>query len=277
MADQQLPLDEGMASFWGLEHNRVGRDSLIAFVNSAKPKFVLGSHSFLTGIPTMWNAPHTVYLNTTIPANRKVRSPDGDTIRLVSQHIQTGARYEIRKYKWLDVPGEFVFYNEMMCQAYLQLFHEFAFERKDTAFQKILSAAKGITAPRERLRYPASIANQLALSMERHAATARGQAEEAAGTLTSSMFAYALYDILTHFGMSEADMKRELSINMATYLPFPKPQAYDAYWSRRNAVRQLACPFLGGSNCVSGTGAIDIVRAVTAARDYFRDSSRILR
>lgn len=277
MADQQMALDEGLATFWGLEANRVGKDSLITWLNKKSHRFVLGSHSFLTGTPAMWNSPHDVLFTGTIPANRKIGLSPNDTIQLVSPDIQTGANYELRHYKWLDVPGQFVLYNEQMFQAFALLFNDFAFERKDTAFNKILSAAKVMTPPNQRLRYPALMANHLANSMERYASTTRGRAEETAGNLTSSMFAYALYDIITHFSMTETDFKRELSVSMATYVPVPKPKAFDQYWTHRAAVKAVVCPHLGGNNCQSGPGNIDIIAAVTSARTYFRDPSRILR
>lgn len=277
MADQQMPLDEGLATFWGLGDNRAGRDSLVVFLNDAGHRFVLGSHSFLTGVPEMWGAPNRVLVNATVPANRKVGTPGGDTIRLVAPHIQTGARYELRGYKWLDVPGKFVFYNEQMFQAYALLFMEYGFARKDTAFNKILAAARGMTAPRERLRYPAFIANHLANSMERYVGTAAGTAEATAGTLTSSIFAYGLFDLISHFGMTNDELRREFEIHMATYLPVPKPKAFDAYWAQRDAIKQRVCAHLGGNNCGPGTGRIDIIRAVEELRTYCREPSRILR
>src|SRR5690606_37469304 len=98
-------------------------------------------------------------------------------------------------------------------------------------------------------------------------------------TLVSSMFAYALYDLLGHFGQTEAELRRAFDINSATYIPYtPKPAAFNRYWAHRDAIRRLACPHLGGDNCnPSGTGNIDIHRAVVAVRDFFRDPATILR
>lgn len=276
-ADPQSALDEGMATFWGLEHNKVGRDALINFLNMKTNRLVLGSHSFLTGTPQMWDAPHTVSFDGTIPANKQVVTSCCGTIKLVAPHIQTGGRYILRSYKWLDVPGDYVFYNEQMFQGFAQLFHELALVRNDTAFNMIVKSAQAMTPPRERLRYPSFMANHIANSMELYASSVQGRAEETAKTLTSSMFVYALYDIITHFGITEARLKREFTISMATYLPTPKPKAFDQYWTHRAAVKALACPHLGGNNCMPGAGNIDIVKAIIAARDYFRDPSRILR
>lgn len=276
-ADQQSPLDEGLATFWGMEKNRVGRDSLIAWLNKKNERLYLGSHSFLTGTPAMWDAPHTVIFSGTIPANRQITPSGWNTIRLVSPHIQTGARYELRGYKWLDVPGKYVFYNEQMFQGFAILFFEKAMASRNDAFDMMLRAAKKMTPPNNRLRYPALLANALANELETYAGTAAGRAAEASHSLVSSMYVYALFDIITHFGISEEDMKREFRINMETYLPVPKPKAFDNYWAHRAALKARLCPMLGGNNCSSGNGNIDIVRAAEEAKVYFTDSSRILR
>jgi hypothetical protein len=211
----------------------------------------------------------------TIPANRIITPPGWNPIRLVSPHIQTGAGYQLRSYRWQDVPGEFVFYNEQMFQAFALLFYENALAGRNDVFDLMLRAARTMTPPNNRLRYPALFANALSNELERYAGTAPGRAAETNRTLASSMFTYALFDIITHFGMSEADLRREFTINMETYLPVPKPKAFDNYWAHRNAVKQLVCPFLGGNDC-TGNGNIDFVRAAREAKTYFADPSRIL-
>jgi hypothetical protein len=286
LADQQLPLDEGLASFWSLSRNTASRDSLVSFLNNKDYRFYLGSHSFLTGTPQMWNSPHHVIATVTIPARDasgqrivNITFPNGREVkvRLVAPHIQTGAGYELRSYKWLDVPGDIVFYNEQMAQGFALLFQEFAFSNKTRAYNTIFDAARAMTLPNQRLKYPAFFANNLANSMESYARTTAGRSEETAGTLTSSLFVYALYDMFTHFGMTEESLKRELSVNFDPYKPIPKPLAFDNYWAQREAVKQLACLYLEGNNCQHGISTIDIRRAVEAVRNYFRDASRILR
>ena len=79
-----------------------------------------------------------------------------------------------------------------------------------------------------------------------------------------------------HFGMSEADLRREFTINMSTYNSTAQPLAFSAYWAHRAAIKAIACPNLGGSDC-TGTGNIDFMRAVQDVKNYFTDSSRILR
>lgn len=276
-ADPQQPMDEGLGYFWALEHNPPMAQDLMTFLNDKEHRFLLGSRSFLTGIPEMWNAPHTV-LCSGLPCV----TSDGHTIGVaLNTYITppTGG-YQLRYYKWLDVPGEFVFYNEQMSEAYFYLFHQYGFASRDTAFNKVFDGVKRLCVnANQRHRYPAHAANMFANSMEAYARSAAGQAEAANNTLVSSMFAYALYDMLEHFGQSEAELRREFDINSATYIPYtPKPLAFTQYWAHRNQVKQIACAHLGGNGCSPGaTGAIDIHRAVTAVRDYFKDPSRILK
>lgn len=276
-ADEQQPMDEGLGYFWALEHNPTMTTELDRFLNHKGERFTLGSRSFLTGTPRMWDAPHTV-LCSGIPCTNAA----GDTfnVTLNTNITSPTGGYELRSYKWLDVPGDFVFYNEQMSEAYFYLYHRYAFANRDTAYNKVFDAVKKLCINvNQRHRYPAHAANMFANSMEAYARSAAGQSEAASNTLVSSMFAYALYDVLTHFGQSENALRRAFDINSATYIPYtPKPIAFTQYWAHRNQVRQIACPFLGGNSCNPGaTGNIDIHRAVAAVRDYFKDSSRILR
>jgi hypothetical protein len=277
-ADQQQPMDEGLGNFWALEYNPPSATEMDAFLNNSNPRFLLGSRSFLSGIGNMWNAPHRVLCSGPLPCV----TPTGDTIsvRLNTNITPAGGGYELREYRWLDVPGEFVFYNELMSEAYFYLYHQYGFNSKDSAYNKLLSAVKTLcNYPVQRYRYPAHVSNMLANSMEAYARSAAGQAEQANNTLVSSMFAYALFDIITHFGMSDADLQREFDINSATYIPHtPKPIAFTQYFARRAQVKQIACPFLGGPNCApNSTGAIDIHRAVREVRNYFTNAATILK
>jgi hypothetical protein len=276
-ADQQQPMDEGLGNFWALEYNPPSSTEMDEFLNNRNPKFLLGSRSFLSGVSNMWNSPHIVRCS-----GLPCVTPDGHTmaVQLNTSITPSSGGYELREYRWLDVPGEFVFYNELMSESYFYLYHQYGFNNRDTAYNKLLSAVKTLcNYPVQRYRHPAHVANMLANSMEAYARTAAGQAEQANGTLVSSMFAYALFDIVTHFGMSDADLQREFDINSATYIPHtPKPIAFTQYFARRAQVKQIACPFLGGPNCTpNSTGAIDIHRAVREVKSYFTNPATILR
>jgi hypothetical protein len=287
LADQQVPVYFGLSSFWSLYRNAADKDSLIRFLNNAGYRFWLGNLSYLNGIREMWDSPHQVIGTVPIPdpdGNKQrivhITLPGGsaEEVRLQWPGIRTGEEYQLRSYKWLDVPGNYVFYNVYMFEGFMLMFHEYAFNNRIVAFNMIFNAASAMTPFDQRLRYPAFVANQLATSMESYARTDAGRREQSAGTLTSSMFVYALYDIMTHFGMSEENMRTEILRN-GDYIPLnPQPLALANYWALREAVRQLACPYLGGNLCQSGsTGTIDIRRAVEVVRDYFRNDSRILR
>jgi hypothetical protein len=270
-ADEQSAMDEGFASSWGLQHHPPMATELTDYLNRKDDRFLLGSHSFLTGTPRMWDAPHTVWYSG--PASG-AKLPNGRAIALTSTNLQPGSGYELRGYKWLDVPGEFVLYNEQMSESYFYLYRRYAYASQDTAYQKLLRAASVLTPPNQRLRYPAHVANILANSMEAYA-----RAHAADTSLVSSMFALGLYDLLGHFGRADDDLRREFAINAATYFPqTPVPKAQAEYLKRRAAVKALVCPYLSGNATCREQGAnIDINAAVVAMRNYFHDPATILR
>jgi hypothetical protein len=273
-ADEQTPLDEGLGTFWAIEHAPSLAHELDDFLNDKAERFVLGSHSFLTGTPRMWNAPHNVVCN-----GFPCTFFNGYSAEPIAP-LPAGAGYQLRAYKWLDVPGDFVLYNEQMSEAYFYLFHRYAFARQDTAYNKIFQAVKTLCInPNQRHRYPAHAVNILANNMEAYARSAAGQQEGANGTLVSSLFAYALMDLMGHFGRTDEALRREFDINSSTYIPYTqKPLAFQHYWAHRNAIKQLACQHMGGNNCQpNSTGNFDIHRAVVAIRDYCKNSARILR
>jgi len=271
-ADEQQAMDEGLASFWGLSHNPPMATELSDFLNRNDAKYLLGSHSFLTGTREMWNAPHVVEYSG--PASG-AQFKNGHAIALTSTNLQPGSGYELRTYKWLDVPGEYVLYNEMTSESYFYLYHRYAYARPDTAYQKLLAAAHVLSAPNQRLRYPAHVANILANSMEAYA-RARPAGDT---TLVSSMFALGLYDLLGHFGRTDAGLRREFAVNSATSTPVtPVPRAQAEYLRRRAAVKALVCPYLSGNaTCAENGAAINIHAAVQAMRAYFHDPATILR
>lgn len=261
LADPQMPLDEGLGTFWGTEHNSpAGATRLRNFLNDTTSRFWLGSRSFLTSIPEMWNAPHEVEWSG--PANNIPPQYLGLNTRLTT----TDGNYEIRKYKWHDIPGKFVMYNEQMATSMLYLYWQHAFSQIDTAFNYLYSAAGHMALPNVHNRYPAFLANHLAFSMEAYAGTATGQAEKTAGTLRSSMFAYALLDIFEHFGRTEDDLKREFTINKVNN---QLPLASNVYWNHRNALRTRVAPHISRDH-------IDMEAAIREARDYFTQANTIL-
>src|SRR5690606_6654963 len=140
---------------------------LDGFLNAKGPRFALGSRSVLTGSSDMWNAPHQVFcsgipcVSTTgiqfdIPLNTRITRATGD--------------YQLRNYRWIDVPGKYVFYNEQMSEAYFYLFHKYGFLQRDTAYNKVFDAVKKLCREANQIhRYPAHVANMLANDLEAYA------------------------------------------------------------------------------------------------------------
>jgi hypothetical protein len=246
LGDQALPFEEGLGTYYGAVQNPAGRTAIIDFFTRTDERYALESRSVLAGTAEIWNAPHT-----------EVERPIPPTAR------QTG-RYVIRRYKWHDVPGRYLLNSESTSTAFHVLFREYVNGNHDQAHSFILSESSAMWQTRMK-RFLTYGANRLALSLEDHAATAEGQAARSAGTLTSSMFPYALLDILTHFGMSEAQYRADHD----RHYPDRNPQAYTEYWNHRQAVQTLVEADLNAD-------PIRITEAVEAAHQYFREPSRIL-
>jgi hypothetical protein len=265
MADEQMALDEGMGYFFGLAHNPQAAKNLIDFLNTKDPRFLLGSRSFLTGTSKMWNSPHRI----------KYSGPVSNLpgwINLVNTPLE--GNYELREYKWLDVPGKYIMYNEQMSEAYFYLYHRYAFADKKKAYKRVYLAAKEMAQPNVHNRYPTFAVNHMAKNMELYASSVPGEHDANNNTLVSSMFSYGLMDLLTHFDMTEEDFKKKLRKDQSGGT---LPLAYTQYWSQRDKLKKLVCPFLGGSDCQNGTGNIDILKATEVTRDFFIDSNLILK
>nr|WP_299344187.1 hypothetical protein [Allomuricauda sp.] len=264
MGDEQMALDEGMGSFFGLTHNPPTANRLIEFLNRKEHRFLLGSRSFLSGIPEMWDSPHKIWYSGSV---------DGlpNWITLVRRPSE--GDYQLREYRWLDVPATYVMNNEKMSEAYFYLMHQYAFADEKKAYKRIFLAAKEMAKPNVHNRYIAFAANHIAKNMELYASSVPGRDDAARGTLVSSMFAYGILDLLTHFGMTEEEFKNKLRKNQSgSSLPI----AYLKYWSQRNKLKKLVCPYLGGNDCQNGTGDINILMAVTAMRDFLQNPELIL-
>jgi hypothetical protein len=161
----------------------------------------------------MWNAPHTEEV-----------SPPPDSV----------GSYSVRTYKWKDVPGYYILFNEYTSTAFHYLFYSNANGNRDSSYAMIRRSAGAMSQDR-RKRYLTYDVNRLALQLEDFAATPNGAASKSAGTLTSSLFPFALLDVLTHFGMSDAEYRRSYDINY----PDRNPKAYDLYWARRDGFKTM--------------------------------------
>ena len=248
LGEQELTFEEGLGTFFGLVDNPDwSRRALVPFWQNADGRYDLESWSVLAGTAELWNAPHTEVRQTppTPPPT-------------------PGGEYAVRTYKWQDVPGFYIQFNENTSTAFHYFFWSFANANKDSAFAMIRRSASAMSQDR-RKRYLSYAVNRLSLQLEDFAATPAGAAAKSAGTLTSSMFPYALLDVLTHFGMSDADFQRECRADN----PDRTPKAFTDYWTRRAAVRALVQPHLTAD-------PIRIQDAVQAVHDYFRTPDTIL-
>jgi hypothetical protein len=116
-----------------------------------------------------------------------------------------------------------------------------------------------------RNRYPTFAANNLAAQLEAFAATPAGQQKKAAGTLTSSMFPIALLDMITHFGMTDAEFQTEFRRDQ----PLVTSKALTEYWKHRDAIRKI-CDAHFKANPIRFTVAVGEVHA------YFQKPATIL-
>ena len=214
LGEQELTFEEGFGTFFGLIDNPDWwQKSLLPFFRNADPRYDLESRSVLAGTSEMWNAPHTEEV-----------SPPPDSV----------GSYSVRTYKWKDVPGYYILFNEYTSTAFHYLFYSNANGNRDSSYAMIRRSAGAMSQDR-RKRYLTYDVNRLALQLEDFAATPNGAASKSAGTLTSSLFPFALLDVLTHFGMSDAEYRRSYDINY----PDRNPKAYDLYWARRDGFKTM--------------------------------------
>jgi hypothetical protein len=242
LGEQELPFEEGLGTFFGCVDNPDWTSkALVPFFRTAGERYHLESWSVLAGEPELNNAPHS----------EETQDPP-------TPPPTPGGRYAVRSYKWKDVPGFFVLFNENTSTGFHYFFWKYASASEDTALSMIRRSV-GAMSQNIHKRDLAFDVNRLALQLEDYAATPAGRAAKTAGTLTSSEFPYALLDVITHFGMSVDQYKRELLVNY----PDRVPKGEADYWNRRDAVKQLVQADLTSD-------PINIEHAVQAVRDYFR-------
>jgi hypothetical protein len=247
LGDEELPFEEGLGTFYGhLHNNPSGINSVQQFLARDDHRYKLESRSVLAGTTEIWNAPHT------------------EVERPVPPNLPQQGRYLIRSYRWRDVPRTYLLFSESTSTAFHLLFWKYANGNPDNALSLINASARSMWNDRQK-RFLGYAVNRLSLQLEDYAATPQGQAARAAGTLTSSMFPFALLDILTHFSLTDDEYKREYR----RHYPDFDPEAFTHYWGRRNAVKTLVQPHLAAN-------PIRMDQAVAAASTYFRAADTIL-
>jgi hypothetical protein len=245
-------MEEGLGNFYGLLDNPAwAQRQVVEFFRDPSERYWLDSRSLLSGRPEVWDAPHVETIN-----NDPKRFP-----KLLEKKTGT---YIYRQYKWADVPGFYVLFNETSSTAFHYFFWKHAVGNRDTALAMIRRSEVPMTR-NVRNKFLAFSVNRLALDLEDLASRPDGQALRKDGKLTSSLYPYALLDLITHFGMTEEKYKQELTkVN-----PDRQPRAFKEYWGRRDAIRQLVTANLSAN-------PIQIEEAAKAIHDYCRRDDAIL-
>jgi len=244
LGEQELTFEEGFGNFFGLIDNPdQWNQAVLVFFKDANVRYTLESRSVLAGTPELWNAAHT------------------DSERTPPNNV---GRYVIRYYKWKDVPGYYILFNEYTSTAFHYFFYAHANGNRDSSYAMIRRSARAMSHDR-RKRYLTYDVNRLSVQLEDFAATPDGAAAKTAGTLTSSLFPFALLDVLTHFGMTDAEYRRSYDINY----PDRNPQAYALYWARRDGFKTMVQADLDAN-------PIRIEEAVQKISDYCHRPEMIL-
>jgi hypothetical protein len=244
-----IPFEEGLGTFYGYTHfHPQGLNQTTAFFSDARDRYIVEDMGVVT------------FKDVGTP-NRTEERRIPDRIRQLQPDRERYTRYY---YHWRSVPPRYLLFNEWTSVAFHMYFWRNANNDPDHAL-RMIDATAGWMWSELRRRNLLYAANRLACELEEFAATPEGQAKMRAGTLTSGMFAFALLDILTHFGMTDAEYQTAFKRNQLG----EESRALSQYWSHRAAVRQLVEADLQSS-------PIRITEAIAAAHKYFQQSSTIL-
>jgi len=248
LGGRALAFEEGLGTFFGLTRNPAGAREVIRFLNRTNERYLLESWSVLA--PDLYNVPHTE-TRTTPPTPPPT----------------PGGEYAIRRYKWLDVPRYYLLFSESTSLAFHQLFWQHSNNDPNNALDMVFRSSQAMWENRLRRGLGGAV-HRLAVQLETYASTPEGRQKESAGTLTSSMFPFALLDILTHYAMSQEDFQREYRADIGG--AETRSRAYSEYFNHRDVVRKRVQRYLQQTN-------IDITNAVSTAHRYFQQPSTILR
>jgi hypothetical protein len=248
---QDTAFEEGLGNFFRAEHN-FPQDMVNAngFFSKATTRYMFEDGS----IPASW-----MDLRKAADSSKEIPIPA--PVAAAQPGRKTYTRYCAT---WLKVPGKYLLFNEYTTTGFHLYFWQHANGDAAQALQMIFEMA---TEMREsyRTRKLSYAANHLALQLEAFAATPAGKTKQAAGTLTSSMFPLALVDLLTHFGMTEADYQLEFKRDQ----PPARALAQQEYWKHRDAVKKLVESDLKAS-------PIRFPLAVASIHKYFQQANTIL-
>lgn len=243
LGDQEAPLNEGFGTFFGRMHNLPEwTNQVSAFFNNDGLRYYVDQQS----IPAGWE----------------------DLYRVAARQAGTVGSPPIGvwRYRWHDVPGKYLLFSESTGTAFNMYFWLNTNGDRNQALQMILNTGAEAWDNRFR-RFLAYSANSLARQLETWAATPAGQTARTAGTATSSMFPFALIDVLTHCGISDADYQREIRASLRT--ADPRSRAGTEYFNHRAAVCARVRPMITAN-------PIRMDDAVREAHTYFRQAATVL-
>jgi hypothetical protein len=206
LGDQESPLNEGFGTFYGYTINPAAAANLERFFTLSTRRYVVEARSFTAAQPEIVNVP-------------------GRTQRTIRGH-------NYFEYTWMEIPHSFNFYNENNFTGFMYYYWLNANGNRDVSLGFIRQAANSMWSLRDTLkRYPSYVVNRLALRMEEYNANA-GRAD---ATRTSSMFPFAMFDLISHFSYTDAQYRADYGLNY----PDRSPRAYTEYFNHRAAIRQL--------------------------------------
>lgn len=243
LGDQALPLEEGLATYFGMRLNPAGLQSVADFFSRTDERYVLEGQSVLAGEAELVRAPRS-RVDQDVPGEEVPRA------------------YFF--YRWRDVPGRYLLHSEITSTAFHLALWEYVNGNQDQAHEMILSSARDMRED-VRKRYLTYACNRIALQLEEFAATPDGRALREAGRLTSSMFPFAVLDLLTHFGMTAEQYQADYRRHHADR----DPLAFERYFAQRESVEALVRDHLSAD-------PIRHVEALRALDEYFRRPDTIL-
>jgi hypothetical protein len=247
---QDLTFEEGLGTFYGYTHyDPQGYNETNTVFANAGDRYITEDAS----IPASWELRKF--------ANRKVKVPIPARVK---REQPSRTEYHRYYFYWKDVPGKDLLFNEWTSAGFHMYFWKHVNNDQAQAL-KMIEETSGWMWGELRRRYPTYAVNSLATQLEYFAATPDGQKKKAAGTLTSSMFPFALLDMITHFGMTDAEFKLEYSRNQHAELS----KALTEYWNHRAAIRKLCEPHFAAN-------PIRFKEAVAAVHTYFQQPATIL-
>lgn len=247
IGDQAGALNEGIATFYGYLLNDSAYQELVSSLSDTSRRYFVEARSVLGGDNEL----------------RKISDKQQSNLRNSAGNVfyPNGNPVVTFRYRWKTVPGWYLLFAEGTSTAFFSLFRNHTYQNKETAYFMIREASTAMSADRikRQLTYACT---QLALRMEAYNNSTKGEADK---SRISSMFPYALLDLLTHFGMSDSLYKKDhRRTNPEKY-----SKAYTEYWNHRSKVQALVQTDIDAS-------PIRFKDALQKIKDYFKKSEMIL-